>query len=251
MIKMIKTIAYSSWSDFKRDFTNDLFYDGIYKKDRFIFRGQGEETWKLTSYFQRQFGQWVEWDKREEIEEELLKKFSEKCQRYLDDDILNNLDKEQLRILAQHYNVPTTLLDWSYSPYIAAFFAFTQSFGTDESQNIAIWAINKKHQIWNDKKGARLIEDLVTVNKRQRWQQGCFTKIEYSESTVDDYALDRKKKDPKIDLNDAITKFTIPKADRLQALSELEAMNITYPVIMGGIEACGLAAILDVQIKYF
>lgn len=248
---MIKTISYCSWNDFKRDFVKDLFSDGIYKKNSYIFRGQGEESWKLISYFQREFGQNVEWDKKDEIEDALLKSFKDECLRYLDEDILKNLDNEEIRILAQHYNVPTSLLDWSYSPYIAAFFAFSQCFKTNETQRIAIWAIKKDHQIWNDKKGAKIIDDLVIVNKRQRWQQGCFTKIEYSESAVDDYALDRKKKDPRLNLDDAIIKITIPKADRLQALSELEAMNITYPVIMGGVEACGLAAILDVQIKYF
>lgn len=248
---MIKTIRYNSWNDFKRDFTKDLFSDGIYKKDCYIFRGQGEETWNLVSYFQREYGKRIEWDMKKVIEEQLLKSFKEKCQRYSDEDIVNNLDEDELRILAQHYHVPTTLLDWSYSPYIAAFFAFSQCFRTNESQNVAIWALQRNHQIWNDSSGATIIDKLVTVNKRQRWQQGCFTKIEHSESSLDGYAENREKGDSRINLNEAIIKFTIPKAERLQALAELEAMNITYPVILGGIESCGNAAILDVQMKYF
>lgn len=248
---MIKCIAYRSWNEFKRDFTKDLFFDGIYKKDTYIFRGQGEEKWKLTSFFQRVFGQAIPWDKREEVENGLLSSFKEKCQRYVEDSRLEHLEGEELRILAQHYNVPTTLLDWSYSPYIAAFFAFSQCFNTNESNNVAIWAINRNHQIWCDKRGAEIVDDLVLINKRQRWQQGCFTKIEYSENTVDDYALDRERKNPEINLDEAIVKITIPKTERLQALAELEAMNITYPAIMGGLESCGYAAILDIQMKYF
>lgn len=248
---MIKVIQYSSWTAFKRDFTKDLFSNGIYQKDYYIFRGQGEEKWNLESYFQREFGKYIEWDKKEEIEQQLLKSFKEKCQRYLGENSLNDLKDEELRILAQHYHVPTTLLDWSYSPYIAAFFAFSQCFRTNESSNIAIWALQKRHQIWNDKKGAQIIDDLVTLNKRQRWQQGCFTKIEHTENTVDGYALDREQKDPNINLGEAIIKLTIPKSERLQALAELESMNITYPVILGGMESCGLAAILDAEIKYF
>lgn len=248
---MIKTIKYHSWNDFKRDFTKDLFPDNVYEKDCYIFRGQGEESWHLKSYFQREFGEKIPWNIKEEMEKQLLISFKANCQRYLDEDILGNLNEEELMILAQHYHVPTTLLDWSYSPYIAAFFAFGQCFSTNESQNIAIWALKKNHQIWNDRNGAKIIENLIPVNRRQRWQQGCFTQIEYAEKSVDDYALDRKIKDPSINIDDAIIKFTIPKSERLQALAELEAMNITYPVILGGIESCGNAAILDVQMKYF
>lgn len=248
---MIKTIQYYSWNDFKRDFTKDLFSDDVYKKDSYIFRGQGEETWHLVSFFQREFGEKIAWNMKEEVEKQLLNSFKDNCQRYLDEDFLKDLNEDELMILAQHYQVPTTLLDWSYSPYIAAFFAFSQCFRTNESQNIAIWALKKNHQIWNDKSGAKIIEDLVRVNKRQRWQQGCFTQLSYAESSLDGYALDRKKKDPNVKVDEAIIKFTIPKTERLKALAELEAMNIAYPVILGGMESCGNAAILDVQMKYF
>ena len=72
--------------------------------------------------------------------------------------------------------------------------------------------------------------------------------IEYSEDSVDSYVADREKKG--CDVKNALVKMTIPKSERLQALAELEAMNITYPVILGGIESCGMSAVLDVQMKY-
>ncbi len=245
---MIDELRYDSWNDFKRDFTRDLFQDGIYEKDVYLFRGQGEECWKLISYFQREFGKVIEWDRQQEVEDSLLEYFQAHCKRYFDDDITEGLDKEQLRILAQHYHVPTKLLDWSYSPYIAAFFAFSRCYGTDDSDSVAIWVLKKNHRIWNDKSGVRIVEDQVNVNKRQRWQQGCFTVIEYSEDSVDSYVADREKKG--CDVKNALVKMTIPKSERLQALAELEAMNITYPVILGGIESCGMSAVLDVQMKY-
>src|SRR3954462_9410938 len=41
----------------------------------------------------------------------------------------------------QHYRAPTRLLDWTYSPFVAAYFAFAE---VPTEDSVAVWAINAR-----------------------------------------------------------------------------------------------------------
>jgi hypothetical protein len=62
-------------------------------------------------------------------------------------DLSNGDDYSTILGLAQHHGVPTPLLDWTDSPYIAAFFAFADALelkGTPASNYVRIFGLSQK-----------------------------------------------------------------------------------------------------------
>ena len=47
-----------------------------------------------------------------------------------------------LLALAQHYQIPTRLLDWTRHPYVAAYFAASSALASDHDDRLAVWAFD-------------------------------------------------------------------------------------------------------------
>lgn len=119
----------------------------IWKK-RWIFRGHEDSTWCLMSSLERaiyrQHGFVLEGDGRNSIEEarkwelRLLRHFQRIGPMFLSQPPDKNNWMEWLALL-RHYSGPTRLLDWTYSFWIAVFFAITNA---KDKTNCAIWAFN-------------------------------------------------------------------------------------------------------------
>src|SRR5262245_53446836 len=139
--------VFNTWDEFKNGIRGTLpgghDYD-VYKK--FIFRGQGSAEWPLQSTFDRTYSN-KQAASRDTLAKELIKEFYEECARYS----AWRYEVEDPRVLAmaQHHGLPTRLLDWSFSPYVAAYFAFSW-FNFDPSinrvGNVAIWVLNR-HEV--------------------------------------------------------------------------------------------------------
>ncbi len=50
----------------------------------------------------------------------------------------------EIAALAQHYGLPTRLLDWTYDPFVAAYFASRPSISSDVEGNMVIWGLNRE-----------------------------------------------------------------------------------------------------------
>ena len=118
----IKEIAYRDWGHFKQEVFHDLA--GKNKGDlsfgRYLFRGQGSQNWRLETSFDRRCN-----DGSKEERRSLEKSLIDALRRELKPEEISIDDEsnhEMLLALAQHHGLPTRLLDWTESVYVAVFF---------------------------------------------------------------------------------------------------------------------------------
>jgi len=119
----------SSWKEL-RDSLEELANAG------WAFRGQANASWQLesslTRYLKNFGGPPTEWARREKRS---LHTFKRKAHILLPRTPEEGETLEWLALM-QHHGTPTRLLDFSWSPYVAAFFALERA-----TTDAAIWAI--------------------------------------------------------------------------------------------------------------
>lgn len=104
------------WDEFRRYVNRDLGSSG-----GFLFRGQEDSRWPLQSSLHRLNRYDLARYEIEVFPELLLRINSVSAEPY---DLRHPDHFGAVLSLAQHHGFPTPLLDWTRSPYIAAFFAF-------------------------------------------------------------------------------------------------------------------------------
>lgn len=96
------------------------------------FRGHTNSAWVLQPKLERAIITYKE--------KELFDEFRRTAHLYATDNSRVETRMEWLSLM-QHHGAPTRLLDWTRSPYVAAFFA-VNDLQIGEDKNAAIWAIN-------------------------------------------------------------------------------------------------------------
>ena len=100
------------------------------------FRGQSDSSWPIQSTLTRYLKDFkINKDAWEHQEERIIRIFKRKAHHYLknipnDDDILQWLS------IMQHHGTPTRIIDFTWSPFVAAFFALHRA-----TKECAVWAI--------------------------------------------------------------------------------------------------------------
>ena len=129
MKRSVKTIKVESWDQFK-----DLATSDDYRS--WAFRGQSNADWPLeptlARYLKRYKIHRSVWSNQELRIYGIFKRKAHEFLKHLpaDDDAFEWL------ATMQHHGAPTRLLDFTWSPYVAAFFAFERAITT-----AAIWAV--------------------------------------------------------------------------------------------------------------
>lgn len=238
MANAYKVIPYSSWESFKMDVTRDICGQSFFPKGKYAFRGQGVETWNLVSSFDREYGM-LEFEERQKAEKYLLYEFKRLCIDWKEMRQLEDYDISQIRAIGQHYRLPTRLLDWSYSIYIAAFFAFSNIY--ESGDNVAIWVLDTNHEAWNAY-DVKIQTDRIQENYRQLHQQGIFTYNSSIYLTLEDYLNNfysqRGKK------GEALYKILLPVTERSNVMYDIDMMGINYTYVYMDMEACAKETIL-------
>jgi hypothetical protein len=119
-----------SWSEFLEVITDSRYSD-------WAFRGHRNEHWPLASALSRYLRTFrVDPPVWAAQEERILRIFKRKAHHFLDTSPMPDDDFEWLALM-QHHGAPTRLLDFTWSPYVAVFFALQRA-----TADAAVWALN-------------------------------------------------------------------------------------------------------------
>ena len=234
------------WEDFEKEIEN--LFSGLKRREedpelsspsRPYFRGQSNSNWGLKTtldhieenfscdaYYQiiKIAARYIEsftgvkWN----IEEKEKKK--EKVSFW------ETPDGYEFMVYLRHHGFPSPLLDWTLSPYLAAFFAFS-NLTKEEKGNVAIFAyvddIGHGVSGSSDKPYITTLGPTITTHKRHHLQQSVYT--------ICQNKLDRNKivywnheeaiKESNSD-QDLLIKYILPISEKAKVLKELDRMNI-------------------------
>jgi hypothetical protein len=247
-------IVVNSWSELC-----DRLYDNSWKvslgrfRTDYAFRGLSDKDYDLSTSYLRNSG------KDSSLEYHLLRNFK----KYSELDHPGSMSDWRLMTIAQHHGLPTRLLDWTYSPFVAAHFATDDISKYDRDS--AIWNVDfvKVHKLLPDPlknvleltgsntftidmleealKGLKEFDALdpgnllvffepPSVNSRIVNQFAFFSVMSSATAGMDDWLA----KHP-----DLFRRIIIPKELKLEVRDKLDQANITERILFPGLD--GLA----------
>lgn len=106
----------------------------------FFYRGQADSAWRLESSLERIIGDSWSSGKARTFEDFSIQQFRSKFHLYDRENVQPESRLAWLSIM-QHYGVPTRLLDFTESPYVALYFAL-ESYNTQSKRDIALYAFD-------------------------------------------------------------------------------------------------------------
>ncbi len=238
-----------SWEAFEKEITS--LFEAVKKKrsqtslpvSEPIFRGLASASWGLTTTLERYSGK--EYPVQEYYEimrgvKPALESFMNK--RWSLDEDLAQLDNPYsppqgypFMIYLRHHGFPSPLLDWTSSPYVAAFFAFEPNAHSEE-EYVAIYSYIG---YWGGAKSSSgytisTVGPYVTTDRRHHIQQCRYT---FATKTVQNKYVycnhELAFEADKVTVRDIFTKYLIPRAERPKVLEKLDLMNINPYSLFG------------------
>ncbi|MCZ8013664.1 MAG: FRG domain-containing protein [Gemmatimonas sp.] len=243
-----------SWRDFAQLLESPFFNrHGV----QLVFRGHRRHDWGLMPTLGRVTTNGII---TERLADEQLERFRRAVRGRLADTALVN-EPDELWAVGQHHGLMTPLLDWTYSPYVALFFAFQKEDDKDEKDNPyrAVYVLNKSFLVDNGAEtGIRVCEPSKDHHGRLVNQAGLFTFSPYDatlENKLTDVLADEdgftgeelrtasEAEQPEI-LARYICKIYIRNEERDACVRHLRRMNVhhasLFPDLIGASEYCNI-----------
>lgn len=227
-----------------------------------IYRGQRASEWQLATSLERcRQREDVPAEDRPRFEAELSRDFRRMYHQYAQH-VPAPAAPVEWASLMQHHGAPTRLLDFTYSIYVAAYFAFENA-----DSHCAVWAVNapwtlresvrilvaagvesaaqllvpttEAHEFVAGKAvfrepGARFAVPMTPfrLNERLRTQRGTFL----VPGSVSSGFMDNLRALPNYSSPDSVVKIVLPKPLRARALEHLYSMNISRTSLFPGLD---------------
>jgi hypothetical protein len=206
---------------------------------RYIFRGQADNKWRLRTSFHRTGRADLQRYSTDDIPD-LLRTFSALTSHVFD--LANPNHYAAIINLAQHHGYPTPILDWTWSPYVAAFFAFRHVKRKEASTrkvrifklDFAAWnELPKADKLFPWRPNLTVLNPLAFGNPRAIPQQSIsiVSNVDDIETHIENVERDRSRKYLEV--------FDLPLSDRQLIMKELALMGITAGALFPGLDgAC-------------
>lgn len=241
VVQGIVTVTLNSW----REFPNFII-DKFSNAPAYIYRGQANPDWEVESTIDRLESKYPttpnytceipnEFDRSPLSRKQHLKAFKEVARGKLGN-ILGSLSENEWWALSQHHGLSTPMLDWTYSPFVALYFAFEeagilQDKKWEEPQTRVVYALSSHiitEKVSEDDPSPQPFSPVSDIGYRVGNQAGLFLKmpencklVSYIQQHFPDESTDGPHRGREI-----LDKIYIPNKDRKECLKYLNKMNI-------------------------
>jgi hypothetical protein len=225
---------YSSWQGLVGGFLAEYHKLPAMRQQQLIFRGHADSRWPLRATLDRYrtFGGSAE---RATCLDRLIGQFRQQALSLR----ANIRAKTHLEweLLGRHHGLPTTVLDFTYLPYVAAYFAFADPASRDAKYS-SVWALDR--QVFDPRELPQLElldeEEYKRFNPRAQEQRRLFLKIKDVSQTVEEL------------LGDALIRYDIPVSQRQMALTALDRMTVNARNLFRDLDAAARTAACNVLV---
>ena len=237
----VREFKYDSWRKFREGL--DSYHDLSWlDRGRYVFRGQADAAWPIRSTLQRYIEK-LGTEAVDRVKARLSEEFLKTSVGVSGGSRLSTETVEIQELLARHHGLPSSILDWTRSPYVAAYFAFADPIHESNAppDSVSIWSFDlgqlDASNVEDDVLDQIDVIDspsAIESNPRAIEQDSVFIRLAHDVKGLDEL------------VPTAITRFVLPTSERMRVLGLLDSMRINKRTLFRDLDAAAATATLRV-----